>query len=832
VLLTLILLQAPSPATTDSTAVLNPSHALPALLGPARNRASGSARTSLVWRDLSPSQSNTHGRSPNAASGGRVNGLASARDKSLMFAATEWGGLYRSTNGGRTWSHLAGHLPMATWQVAVDPSNPMKVYATSFYDGRVASLAGINVSADGGETWVHPASAAPPQGFCADTTRAANPSAFGIAINSARPAQVLVGTNCGVIASADAGATWRPIYPTTPGTATDVWSIVIHDAGVIDICGEQGHRRSTDGGTSWSAAPVAPLPAGRCSITASPRDADHLLATIAGTIYQSLDGGGHWQTLDSLTRRPDANAGRVASIAVNDRSGPTFDVWFGYANLFRGFCTPSRCPYGSLPGDTLLAWNQVGTSAGAHLDLGVVLFDPAALVDACPLLLSNDGGIEINAIRTSPACHSPRWVQPDTTPHALWLLGMQATQVIARDSTVHDSAGRMRAVPIRRRNVYHRLLFGTQDNGAFQTNRANGDTVWWDNTDPADAADVVGGARVTINSVCCYPGHDSAGHLLPEKHLFVRKVGVAAIMSDTTDHPLLLPPGTTALPSTGIIGQIAANHFAVLTSRGLFVSHDINLDSTWTPLGWPAISPYVNAGTLASLLIAQGQAGPVFFVRIDSANVPSQLWRLDGVRLHDVEPPPGMALDLLRWSRVRPPGDSGGFGIVAVDRANSSRIFASYEQPGRDPRMMHTVDGGLTWRFLPDLDACMTGHGLFRYRNTRGPTGIGADEYGFSGYAQPSLVAYGAPEDSGRVMIAGAADAGLFLSRDRGASWSLVSDPLTPDRSRVPHIPRPRFAHVFRGPSTSIMYVGTQGRGVWSLRYPTVPAGRGVLPPC
>ena len=89
---------------------------------------------------------------------------------------------------------------MATCR-AVDPSNPRKVYATSFYDGRVVSLAGVNVSADGGDTWVHPASAGPPTGFCADSSRAQNPSAFGIAIERARPSRVLVGTNCGLMAT-------------------------------------------------------------------------------------------------------------------------------------------------------------------------------------------------------------------------------------------------------------------------------------------------------------------------------------------------------------------------------------------------------------------------------------------------------------------------------------------------------------------------------------------------------------------------------------------------------------------------------------------------------
>jgi len=218
-------------------------------------------------------------------------------------------------------------------------------------------------------------------------------------------------------------------------------------------------------------------------------------------------------------------------------------------------------------------------------------------------------------------------------------------------------------------------------------------------------------------------------------------------------------------------------------------------------------------------------------VRVDSVNAPSRLYRLDGVQLHDIEPPLRMALDLVRWRRVIPPNDSGGFGIVTVDRADARRIFASFEQPGRDPRMMHTSDGGATWTFLPGLDACMTRRGQFRYRNARGPTGIGTGENGFLGYAQPTLVAYGAPEDSGSVLIAGAADAGVFMSFDRGERWNAVSDPFNPARSGLPYIPRPRFARAVREPVTSVVYLGTQGRGVWSLQFPTVRSNM-MFPQC
>jgi hypothetical protein len=150
---------------------------------------------------------------PDGASGGRINGLGVDRSTpGTAYAASEWGGLFKSTDNGQTWSHLDGHVPTATWDVEADPQSSNRVYATSFYDGRVASRAGINVSTDGGASWSHPASATPPTGFCDTETRRAEPAAFGISVDPANSNHVFVGTNCGLATSTDRG-----VDHTSPG---------------------------------------------------------------------------------------------------------------------------------------------------------------------------------------------------------------------------------------------------------------------------------------------------------------------------------------------------------------------------------------------------------------------------------------------------------------------------------------------------------------------------------------------------------------------------------------------------------------------------------------
>ena len=126
--------------------------------------ARGGLSVSVI--DISPDQSTLDPSDPDGASGGRVNGMAGdPMSPNNLYAASEWGGLFKSIDRGQTWIHLDGHVPTATWDVEVDPRNSNRVYAASFYDGRVASRAGINVSTDGGATWTHPATATPPANF-------------------------------------------------------------------------------------------------------------------------------------------------------------------------------------------------------------------------------------------------------------------------------------------------------------------------------------------------------------------------------------------------------------------------------------------------------------------------------------------------------------------------------------------------------------------------------------------------------------------------------------------------------------------------------------------
>src|SRR5262245_1560430 len=107
------------------------------------------AQLTVTITDISPDRSTiSHA---DGAAGGRLHRVGTAASiPTRVFAASEWGGIFRSNDGGVNWAHLDRHVPTVTTDVKVDPTNANRVYATSLYDGRATSRSGINVSTDGG----------------------------------------------------------------------------------------------------------------------------------------------------------------------------------------------------------------------------------------------------------------------------------------------------------------------------------------------------------------------------------------------------------------------------------------------------------------------------------------------------------------------------------------------------------------------------------------------------------------------------------------------------------------------------------------------------------
>ncbi len=737
-----------------------------------------SAQLTVTVTDISPDRSTIS--DADAASGGRVNRLGvDASTPARVYAASEWGGIFRSTDNGVTWTHLDGHVPTVTSDVKVDPTNSNRVYATSFYDGRVNSRSGINVSTDAGTTWTHPASATPPLNFCATATRRSEPAAFRIAIDPANANHVLVGTNCGLAISNDAGVTWTFVDPTPTDAANDIRDVIVHHGGIIDVCGADGHLRSTDGGTTWTTSTTSPLPSGRCSLAVSPDESYVLFAVVGTSIFESDDGGQTWPG----TYVNPSPQGRIPFVATNKRGGANYDLWFGDVRLHRGTCTtPSPATTGGAQRcNASGSWAGPFTrTAGAHDDSGDIAFATGVTSNACPRFFSSDGGVFRNTTTTSPGCHTPTWAQPTVTPHGLWNFTM-------------SGAPRAGAQP---EDIY----LGNQDNGTFGTTTAGAPSVTWNSQTCCDGFDSAGDGTRAFTTVCCFsPGRATL--------LFNSAPGL------TTSGPPQIntyPPGNMrSFEHLEGILTFATDQYVIATTTGVFVTQNIGAASiVWTQLG-AGNSPAGACGVQVSM----PGTTPTFFVKSGGcdADRAATLWRYQGTAAGGT------------WQQVPSPAGGGGFGVFAVDHSNPQRLIASQIGGASGPRMLMTLNGGTTWSALPALDGMMTGSGVFQYLNQSGPTLVvnGAGMV-FNGYPQPTMVAID-PSDPD-IVVAGGADSGVFISTNGGSRWQLVTDPFSPGTSGTPHIPRPYYAHFDHDPPGGDinLFIGTRGRGAWRLTFKKV----------
>jgi hypothetical protein len=257
------------------------------------------------------------------------------------------------------------------------------------------------------------------------------------------------------------------------------------------------------------------------------------------------------------------------------------------------------------------------------------------------------------------------------------------------------------------------------------------------------------------------------------------------------------PPGTLAgFQFPELIARYSARGYAAVTSQGVYVTTNItNTPLTWTKLG-------VGPAGVCSIQASGPAASPVFVAQAGSCT---------GSGTDSVFTYSGIAAGGA-WTSVNPPAAFGagtGFGLITVDPAKPARMFASIITPVTF-RTARTVDGGATWTPDAALDGLLTAGGAIQALPSQGPQPFDA----FGTYAQPTLLAYD-PQDA-KTLLAGGADAGIFISRDNGTTWTTVTD--NSGTAAKPVIPRPWFAYFNRECGESNIYIATQGRGMWRLR--------------
>ncbi|HMM33877.1 MAG TPA: hypothetical protein PKA62_03975 [Thermoanaerobaculia bacterium] len=216
--------------------------------------------------------------SPVGPPGGAAYGLAvDPKDANVLYAGAFGGGVWKSTDGGASWSRLAGLPAQETVNaVAVSPADSRTVLAAGF--------TALWRSADAGATWKKVLD-----------QKVQQPAMTGFAFDPTAPATVYAsadndGFPTGVFKSTDSGATWKPANTGINPNSRVRGVAVSRDGKSVFAASEDGVYLSTDGGASWTVA--------------LPRKAAHSVATgdglvLAGTngdgVLRSTDGGKSWE---------------------------------------------------------------------------------------------------------------------------------------------------------------------------------------------------------------------------------------------------------------------------------------------------------------------------------------------------------------------------------------------------------------------------------------------------------------------------------------------------------------------------------------------------------
>jgi photosystem II stability/assembly factor-like uncharacterized protein len=150
---------------------------------------------------------------------------ADPRDGDTLYAAVAGEGLYRSRDGGRTFSLASDEVGSNVFGLAVTSS------------GRVLAAdpsRGVRTSDDEGRTW---------------RVVLAEP-AIGVAVNPVRPESVLATTDRGIFLSRDGGARWETVLVSEGGFGPVAWAPSDPRVGYA-IGGGRTLYVTRDGGASW-----------------------------------------------------------------------------------------------------------------------------------------------------------------------------------------------------------------------------------------------------------------------------------------------------------------------------------------------------------------------------------------------------------------------------------------------------------------------------------------------------------------------------------------------------------------------------------------------------
>jgi len=421
-----------------------------------------------------------------AVTGGRIHDVeALPDDPSTIYLATASGGIWKSTNKGTTWTPIFDDQPVSTFgDVAIAPSNSQVVWAgTGEQNNRQSTSWGDGVyrSTDGGATWTH---------VGLEDTRhigevIVHPENSAVAYVAALGNLWAASEERGVFKTTDGGENWSRVLfvneytgvvemvmdPSDPNTLYAATYQRLRRAWGFNGGGPgSGIYKTSDGGATWRELTDG-LPQGdkgRIGLAIAKTNGRVLNATVEHAsesgVYRTEDGGETWEKVNSLNPRPmyyshiyidPTNADRIYILATSfyksENGGrsfetlptrPTYDVGV-HSDFHDLWIDPNNPEHFYLVGDAGLheSWDMGQTHMrinnlpiGQFYGIGVDMRDPYFVY----------GGMQDN--------HS--WLGPSATRHWIGIINDDWRQIGFGDGMYHQPDP-----------TSHRYVYGLAQNG-------------------------------------------------------------------------------------------------------------------------------------------------------------------------------------------------------------------------------------------------------------------------------------------------------------------------------------------------------------------------------